>query len=222
VPLNFLRRKKPEPSTPAETAAATPAALARPSRSGIAFNGWTEEWRLAGRMEIEGRLSDALNKREAIEITDVKWAPIDGSEPLSAAPGLRSVDPYDLILVLAGEGSLPEFTDDERAAHRIHKVAYEVALEAPPFRVLGTVFLHPGSDPDRLLERATEMFLAVVNAVAMLGDERVSDPEVDTILVNRLYLRGVEQTDKRTGSKDEPPPEKSADEIDLAGWPDRS
>ena len=86
------------------------------------------------------------------------------------APGLKSIDPYDLILVLAGEGSMPELTDAERAAHRVHKVSYDVALEAPPFRVVGTVFLHPGSEPDRLLDRATEMFVPVVDAVAMFGD----------------------------------------------------
>lgn len=204
MPRNFLRRNKPVPPPAAPLQAAAPAPV-RQSRSGTAFDGLTEEWRLLGRMQIEGRLSDALNKREAIEIAEVKWAPIDGSEQLSDAPGLRSVDPYDLILVLAGEGSLPEFTDDERAAHRIHKVAYEVALEAPPFRVMGTVFMHPGSDPDRLLDRSTEMFLAVVDAVAMLGEERVSGANVDTILVNRLYLRGVEQIDKRTDAKDENP-----------------
>lgn len=195
MPLNFLRKKQPEAPPPVEAPAAT-APPPRQGRSGTTFYGLTEEWRLIGRMEIEGRLSDALNKREAIEIADVQWAPIDGSEPMSNAPGLKSVDPYDLILVLAGEGSLPEFTDDERAAHRVHKVAYDVALEAPPFKIRGTVFMHPGSDPDRLLDRSTEMFLAVVDAVAMLGDDRVSDQDVDTILVNRLYLRGVEQIDK--------------------------
>ncbi len=204
MPRNFLRRNKPEPALPV-AAQAPAAAPVRAARAGTAFDGLTEEWRLLGRMQIEGRLSDALNKREAIEIAEVQWAPIDGSEQMSNAPGLRSVDPYDLILVLAGDDSMPEFTDDERAAHRIHKVAYEVALEAPPFRVMGTVFMHPGSDPDRLLDRSTEMFLAVVDAVAMLGDQRVSDANVDTILVNRLYLRGVEQTDKRTDTKDEKP-----------------
>jgi hypothetical protein len=240
VPLNFLRRKKPDPST-----VATPAVAAGPAkapRSGTEFNAWTEEWRLRGRMHIEGRLLDALNRREAIEIAEVQWAPIDGSSPLSDAPGLRSVDPYDLILVLAGEGSLPAFTDEERVAHRVHKQSYEVALEAPPFRVMGTVYMHAGSDPDRLQDRATEMFLAVVDAVAMLGEERVSDENIDTILVNRLYLRGVEQIDKRSGARyekrtagessddgsepAEPPPdpvdvasEKAAD--DVAGWPER-
>ena len=214
MPFNFLRRKKPADAAPA--AIATPA---RKSRSGTAFDGLTEEWRLLGWMQIEGRLSDALNKREAIEIADVRWAPIDGSEPMSEAPGLRSVDPYDLILVLAGEGSLPEMSEVERAAHKVHKVSFDVALEAPPFRVVGTVLMHPGSEPDRLLDRATEMFVAVVDAVATLDGQRVGDPAVDTILVNRFYLRGVEQIDKRTGLKAQKLPG-----APLGGttWQDRS
>ena len=45
-----------------------------------------------------------------------------------------------------------------------------MALEVPPFRVIGTVYLHPGSEPDRLMERSTEMFVPVVEAVAQLGE----------------------------------------------------
>jgi hypothetical protein len=216
VPFNFLRRKKPQP-VPAAVAAAPSKSLA--ARTGVAFDGLTEEWRLMGRMQVDGRLSDALNKREAIEISDVQWAPIDGSEPFSEAPGLRSVDPYDLILVLAGEGSLPELTDTERAAHKVHKVSFDVALEAPPFRVLGTIYLHPGMEPNRLLDRATEMFVPVVDAQALLGDQRVGDPDVETVLVNRFYLRGVEQVDKRTGLKAQKLPGQPLGGIT---WQDRS
>jgi hypothetical protein len=215
VPLNFLRRKKPE--TPEPLAAAAPSGPR--VRTGVAFDGVTEEWRLVGRMSVEGRLSDALNKRESIAIHDVSWAPIDGSAPMVEASGLKSVDPYDLILVLAGEGSMPELTDSERAAHRVHKVSYDVALEVPPFRVVGTVYLHPGSEPDRLLDRATEMFVPVVDAVAMLGDQRVGDPDVDTVLVNRFYLRGVEQVDKRTGLKAQKLPGRP---LGGTTWQDRS
>jgi hypothetical protein len=201
VPLNFLRRKRAEDEGAAATTPPASQAAARAPKTGIAFDGITEEWRLVGRMEIDGRLSDALNKRESIAIHDVRWAPIDGSAALVEAPGLRSVDPYDLILVLAGEGTMPELSEAEKVAHRVHKVAYDVALEAPPFRVIGTVFLHPGSEPHRLLDRATEMFVAVVDASAWLGDQRVGGEDVDTVLVNRFYLRGVEQVDKRTGMK---------------------
>ncbi|HEY8439567.1 MAG TPA: hypothetical protein VIK65_13235 [Candidatus Limnocylindrales bacterium] len=216
MPLNFLRRKKDAAApAPAPQRAATP----RPTRSGVAFDAVTEEWRLVGRMDVEGRLSDALNKRESLAIHDVKWAPIDGSAGLVDAPGLRSVDPYDLILVLAGDGSLPELSDEEKAAHRIHKVAYDVALEAPPFRVVGTVFMHPGSEPDRLLDRATEMFVAVVDAEATYGDQRVGEDDVDTVLVNRFYLRGVEQVDKRTGVK---APRLPGQPLGGITWQDRS
>jgi hypothetical protein len=216
VPLNFLRRKK-APVAPVETVAA-PVGL-RALRKGVPFDGITEEWRLIGRMDVEGRLSDALNKREAITIHDVRWGPMDDSGPMVDAPGLRSIDPYDLILVLAGEGSMPELTDAERAAHKVHKVSYDVALEAPPFRVVGTVYLHPGSEPDRLLDRSSEMFVPVVDAVAMLGDQRIGDPEVETILVNRFYLRGVEQVDKRTGLKHQRMP---GSPLGGITWQDRS
>ena len=160
----------------------------------------TEDWRLRGRMTISGRLTDALNKREAIAISDVTWGPPDGSAPLEPAPGLKSVDPYDLIMVTAGEDSLPPLTETERTALKVHKVAYDVALELPPFRVIGTIYLHPGSEPDRLLDRSSEMFVPTsTRCDAELGDVEVSDPEVEVILVNRFYLRGVEQVDKRTG-----------------------
>jgi hypothetical protein len=215
VPLNFLRRRKTD-----DAAAPKPQPVAaRLAREGVAFDGLTEEWRLVGRMRIEGRLSDALNKREAVAITEVQWAPIDGSAALEPAPGLRSVDPYDLIIVLAGEGSLPELSDTERAAHKIHKISYDVALEAPPFRVTGTIYLHPGMEPERLLDRATEMFVPVVDAAAYLGDQRVGDPDVDTVLVNRFYLRGVEQIDKRTGIR---PQKLPGGPLGGVSWQDRS
>ena len=110
----------------------------------MAFDGLTEDWRLTGQMMIEGRLSDALNKREPIELLTVQWGPVDGSEPMVDAPGLKTVDPYDLVIVVAGDDSIPEMSEDGRAAHRVHKVSYEVAIEVPPYRVIGTVYLHPG------------------------------------------------------------------------------
>jgi hypothetical protein len=195
VPFDFLKKNK----APAEEP--TPAPVAEVPKvvdKGVAFDGLTEEWRLVGVMKLDGRLSDVLNRRESIPISDVSWAPIDGSEPFSAAPGLKAIDPYDLIVVLAGETTLPLMSEDEKAAHRIHKISYDLALEVPPFRVVGTVFLFPGSEPERLLDRATEMFVPVTEAVAYLGDQRIVGTDVDTFLVNRSYLRGVEQVDRRS------------------------
>jgi hypothetical protein len=202
VPFGFGKRddKAPEVggAVPASSpgAAAGSAAVPMPvSADGISFDGLTEEWRLVGVMAASGRLSDALNRRDAMAIRDVSWAPLDGSEPFSPVPGLRSIDPYDLIVVLAGEGSLPDFTDDEKAAHRVYKLSYEVTLEVPPFRVSGTVHLFPGSDPERLLDRSNEMFFPVTSGVVLLNDRRIGDGQADTILVNRQYLRRVEQVD---------------------------
>jgi hypothetical protein len=179
----------------------------------------TEDWRLVGRMLIEGRLSDALNRREAIEIVDVSWAPIDGSEPIVPAPGLKSVDPYDLVIVLAGEDSMPERTDEGRTSQRVHKVSYEVAIEAPPYRVVGTIHLYPGFDPASLLSRSSEMFVPVVDATATIDGRPIGEAMTPAILVNRQYLRGVEQVDARTGEPHEKLPGSSpggADQTDRA------
>jgi hypothetical protein len=214
VPFDFLRRKRADEGVPAAGGSSNRGSNDR----GIAFDGLTEEWRIVGNMHISGRLSDALNKREAVTISDVKWAPIDGSSELVPAPGLKAVDPYDLILVLAGEATLPPMSETEQAAYKVHKVTYDVALEVPPFRVIGTVHLHPGSEPERLLDRATEMFVPVAGAVAYLGDQPVAS-EMDAILVNRFYLRGIEQVDRRTGERHQKLPGAGLGGI---SWQDRS
>ncbi len=224
VPFGFLRRRKPEVAAvgagdPSGGGVAQLASMHAGPARGVPFIALTEDWRLRGLMQISGRLSDALNRREAIEITGVSWGPPDGSAPLEEAPGLKSVDPYDLILVTGGDDSLPPLTEPERMALKVHKVAYEVALEVPPFRVIGTVYLHPGSEPERLLDRSSEMFVAVVEAIARLGDVVVTDPEVEVILVNRFYLRGVNQVDKRTG---EPHPKLPGSPLGGISWQDRS
>src|SRR5207245_6840006 len=136
------------------------------------------------RMVIDGRLSDVLNRREPIPIVDVLWAPIDGSEPLAAAPGLKTIDPYDLVLIFTGSGSDPEMTDAERSAERVHKVNYDVALEVPPYRVVGSVSLYPGNEPDRLLDRSPEMFIPVVEATVTRGGLAIGGPNRGVVLVN--------------------------------------
>ncbi len=214
MPFDFLRKRKPDTAAPGSDPTAAPKRAGR----GVPFDGVTEEWRIVGEMDITGRLSDALNKREAITIANVQWAPLDGSQGLVDAPGLKTVDPYDLILVLAGEATLPPLSDIERTAHKIHKIAYDVALEVPPFRVIGTVYLYPGSQPEQLLDRATEMFVPVVEAVASLNGQALSE-ELDAILVNRFYLRGVEQIDKRTGERHQKLP---GAPLGGVSWQDRS
>ena len=63
------------------------------------------------------------------------------------------------------------------------------------------------------------MFVAVTDAVATFGEERVGGDDVDTVLVNRFYLRGVEQVDKRTGVRAQKLPGQPLGGIT---WQDRS
>lgn len=194
MPFGFGRKK-------ADASAVVEAPVETPSRGprAIRFYGFTEEWRLDGEIFLAGRLLDLLNQRNAIPVTDVRWAPLDGSAELEPAPGIQSIDPYDLIIVLAGADTLLAQTEDERSAHRIHKVSFDVALVAPPFRVIGSVQVHPGAVPETLLERGTQMFAAITDPVIQLGDVTMDLGDADAVLVNRFYLRDVVQVDKSTG-----------------------
>jgi hypothetical protein len=172
--------------------AATPPSDPTKALGTLRFDGLTEEWRLIGTMHVDGRLSDALNRRQPIDISNVSWAPADGSEGFTQVPSINTIDPYDLIAVLAGPDTLPAFTEAQRVARRVRKESYDVALEAPPFRIVGVVHLRPGEAPDRLIEQGSELFLPLTDAIAYLNGQPVADPGVKVVLVNRLYIRGVE------------------------------
>ena len=196
MPFGFLKKR---PDDQGQESDAGQGGAARPpshARRGVSFEAITEDWRLSGQMDIDGRLSDALNQGEKLAIHDVRWgSPVAGAK-MEPAPGFQTVDPYDLILVTAGDESLPPLTDAERAALVIQKTPFQVALEVPPYHVVGTVYLFPGSGPERLMDRSAGMFLPVTNAAATLDGVKVTDPDADVLLVNRYYLRGVEQVER--------------------------
>lgn len=199
MPFGFGRKKDQQPAASGE--GVVPGALEREPRT-IEFLGLTEEWRLRGTMSISGRLLDNLNKREAIALSDVAWAPLNGTGRFEPAPGIQAVDPYDLIVVIAGPDTLSAIGEDERSAHRVHKITFDVALQVPPLRVVGTVQLNPGTEPSGLLERSSQMFVAVTRPGIWLADTPLEfDDTVDAALVNRFYLRGVDQVDLATGER---------------------
>jgi hypothetical protein len=220
VPFDFLRKKgkdqpKPGKSAPKEGASGDASSSAgTASGTRVAFDGLTEEWRLVGNMLLSTRLSDALNQREALAIADVRWAPIDGSGEFSPAPGLKSVDPYDLIVVLAPEAAKSAISDVEKSAALGQKRPVDVTLEAPPLRITGRVYLPSGMAPERLMDRSAEMFVPVVGGVAYIGDRAVSEEGVDAILVNRFYLRGVRLgADGPTITRAQPAPQSASASI---------
>jgi hypothetical protein len=219
MPFGFGRKKESAGDQGSTGSTGLSAADARAPRP-VAFHGLTEEWRLRATLSIAGRLLDTLNKREQISLGDVVWAPLDGSGPFEPAPGIKTVDPYDLIVVLAGPETLATADDEERSAHRIHKITFDVSLSVPPLRVVGRVQLHPGSEPDGLLDRSTAMFVALTNPTVWYGDTEIDlGVEVEAALVNRFYLRGVEQVDLSTGERHQRLPGQS---LGGTNWRERS
>ncbi|MGH2468403.1 MAG: hypothetical protein ACRDGL_11855 [Candidatus Limnocylindrales bacterium] len=212
MPFNLFRRGSSAgqgPGSPGGSAGPGPRPGSTPAAGpeAISFEALTEDWRLRGTFEANGRLADVLNKREAIPIRAVSWAPADGSDRFSEVPGLQSVDPYDLIVVVLTGTDSRSVQDPERAAAgRLHKIEYDVALDCPPYRVVGTVHLFPGSEPDRILERQTELFVAVTDPLVFHGPDLVRIDDVEVALVNRSYLRGVEQVDRKTLARVRPLP----------------
>ena len=89
-----------------------------------------------------------------------------------------------------------------------------MALDCPPFRVIGTVHLFPGTEPARLLDRQTELFVPVTDAITFVDERRIGE-ESEVALVNRSYLKGVEQIDRRTFEPVTPLPGRAARRHEL-------
>ena len=142
-----------------------------------------------------------------------------GSGELAPASGLKAVDPYDLILVLAGAATLPPLTDAERTRLQgpqdpVRRGARGAALPGDRHRLHVPRARSPtGCWTGR--PRCSSRSWTRPRSSARPG----SVDEMDAILVNRFYLRGLEQIDRRTGERPQPLPG-----LPLGGtsWRDRS
>ncbi len=166
MPFDFLKRKKPP-----EAAAATPPAASADAGDPV-------------RGSDRGLAPGRPDARQRPHVGRPQQARADRDRRRHLGAGRR------FVAARAGAGSevdrslrprhrpgrrrlTARHDDDERTAHRVHKVSYEVALEVPPYRVVGTVYLYPGSEPDSLLKRSSEMFVPIVDASATMGDQLV-------------------------------------------------
>lgn len=207
MPFGFLRRKAPEPLSTGEADASEP--IPRGPRE-VALEGLTDEWHLRGRLILTGRLLDALNQREPMAVTNVEWRPADGSGGFEPAPGIHAIDPYDLVVVIASPETLAPMTEEEREAHRLRRVRFDVFVEAPPYTATGTIHLASGTEPEMLLERQSAMWFALTEPSIAIGDRAVElGSSGDAVLVNRFYMRAIVQFDRATGEA-----------IDVAPRPD--
>ncbi len=144
-----------------------------------------------------GKFGDLLEKRMAIQVQNAQEGPADGSRPPAPAAGLKSVDPYDLTVVMAAaDGESPVSAADREAWSRF-RMSYDVTLEATPFRITGMMLLLPSVDPMNLMERGTELFMPVFNPTVQIGAVPVRDVPHDVVLVNRSHLRRVNANMRR-------------------------
>ena len=154
----------------------------------------TEEGRIDA-MLVQGgvKLAAALEKRGAINVNNAQRGASDGG-PMIPAVGLKTIDPYDVTIAMPAEDGEPAVADVDREAWRKFRQTYSATIDAPPYRVSGTLLLLPSQDPMSLTERGTELFLAVFNPTVELLGAPVKDIPRDSILVNRSHIRRVSAT----------------------------
>ena len=107
------------------------------------FGALTEDGRVDAMLQGSVKIADALEKRAPISVNNAQQGPNDLSRPLAPAPGVKSVDPYDISIVMPAEDGEPVVSDADREAWSRFRVAYDVTLEATPFRVSGVLLLLP-------------------------------------------------------------------------------
>ena len=152
---------------------------------------------------IGGRLSDALNKREPIAIDEVTWAPVDGvgaARPRARPEVGRSVRPRHRgpgrRRLAAGHDratSAPP-TGSTRCPTRSRSRCRPTGSSGPSTCTRARSRTACSSARPRCSSRSS-------TRSAYLGDQPIGGGPVAAILVNRQYLRGVEQVDVRTGER---------------------
>jgi hypothetical protein len=161
------------------------------------FVALSEDGRIDAVLAQNVKLADALEKRAAINVNNAMQGPNDGSAPLAPAGGVKSVDPYDITIAMPAEDGEPVVSDADRDAWNKFRTAYDVTLEATPFKVTGVLLLLPSQDPLSLTERGTELFLPVFGPQVQVGGVTIRDTPRDALLVNRSHLRRVNANMRR-------------------------
>jgi hypothetical protein len=158
------------------------------------FVALTEDGRIDAMLAQSGKLGAVLEKRGSINVNQAQTGAGDCDGPLTPAPTLKTIDPYDVAIAMPAADGEPAVSDADRDAWQKFRVAYNAAIEMPPYTVTGTLLLLPSQDPLSLAERGTELFLAVLNPTVELAGMAIKDIPRDSILVNRSHIRRVKAT----------------------------
>jgi len=161
------------------------------------FVALTEDGRVDAMLAQGGaKLAAVLETRAPINVNNPMKGSSDGLAPMAPA-SMKNVDPYDIAIAMPAPDGEPAVSDDDRAVWSKFRIAYDVALEAPPYKVTGVLLLLPSQDPLSLRERGTELFLAVFSPTVQVGATTLKDIPGDAILVNRSHLKKVNATIQR-------------------------
>jgi hypothetical protein len=151
----------------------------------IRLQGYAGDCTVTGRMELEGRLSDALDRSDEIVLSDASL--------LSLADG-RRIDLPELTLerddLFAVEGHGSPAGEDQR---RVRMVRHLLQLQLGPYTCYGELHSLPGAAPLRaLVARRTMVPLTSCVLVFRRGDED-EIRRVPMLVVNGARIDHVEE-----------------------------
>ena len=181
---NPFRRAPPPQSQP-------PSLPPEQSSIAVPFDAFSEDCRLAGRVEITtDRLSELLNGSAPISLTDVVVESLAGGRTVDLAS--LTVERDELCAVVgAGPRGDP--------SRRIHTRAAEVEVFVGPYRITGAVHGPPGSDPGSAgLGRRPFAALTEATITYGLGADRVS-LDAPVLFVNRSLARSFRPVEVAPG-----------------------
>ncbi len=140
------------------------------------------------------RLLDLLNNPEIthLQLADVKVRQLVGSREVIAANGPMFIDKASVVLGRSRASPEEEARRDE--AHRFDHVQKEKLLMlvfAPPFRILGNIYMIKDADLSVALPKLFESFLAVTEARTIHEGESGLVWDDEFIIVNGRHIEMV-------------------------------
>ena len=165
-------RKEPEPEAPA------PSGPAETRLSVVEF--WTAEQRLTVGMDLsQGRLTDILNRNDAVRVAMLDMVPDDASQPISVGPETNWIDlPVEQALLVFPP---PQETDPHR---RLHRPRQPIEITIGTFEVSASAHIPPGAQAAGFLLRQASHFIPVTRAVVRDTQLGGFEQHANVLLVN--------------------------------------
>jgi hypothetical protein len=152
---------------------------------------YTGDAMLVGTVRGRGRLSDILNLRDEVRLTDVSIRRDGNILGNGECMPEAALDAFEIELAMTSR--LPDAPWTR--ARRVHKVRYPVRIDAGRYAIEGDVHLFPGRSPGDVARCSGVLFIPVTSARVRRDGRVISDPKVDAIMLNRHLVQAIEQAD---------------------------